>query len=80
MKPSNPVLLSCILALAFSLAGCGPSQAERDAKERERRALEEKSREDAERANKAITDMNKKMFGKKAQPEPEPEPKSEKQP
>ncbi|MBL9207343.1 MAG: hypothetical protein JNN01_19845 [Opitutaceae bacterium] len=64
----------CLLALAFGFAGCGPSKTERDAKERERRALEEKSREEAEQANKAITDMNKKMFGKKAQPAPESEP------
>lgn len=80
MKPSKSVVISYVLALTAGLAGCGPSQAERDAQERERRALEEKSREEAERANQAITDMNKKMFGKKREPAPEPEPQSEKKP
>ncbi len=74
MKPSKPVVWCCILVLAGGLVGCGPSKTERDAKERERLELEEKSRKEAEQANQAITDMNKKMFGKKASPAPKPEP------
>ena len=73
MKPSRPFALVGILALAASLAGCGPSKTERDAKEREWMRLEEKSRKEAEQANQAITDMNKKMFGSKKTP-PAPEP------
>lgn len=76
MKPSRPVL--CAVALLFVLVGCGPSAAERAAKERQRLELEAKSRREAEQANKAITDMNKKMFGKKPAPalssEPEKKP------
>jgi hypothetical protein len=75
MKPSRPVLWLCILALGAGLSGCGPSAEERAAKERERLRLEEMSRKDAEQANKTITDMNKKMFGKKAPPATEPEKK-----
>ncbi len=61
-----------IFLLGFSICtvGCGPSKAEREAAERERQRLEleEKSRRETEAANKAITDMNQKMF-KKLTPE-----------
>lgn len=75
MTPVKPILLAGLLAVLPGLAGCGPSAAERAAKERERRELEEKSRREAEQGNKAITDMNKKMFGKKSAPAPESEKK-----
>lgn len=55
------------------VAGCGVSDAERTRVERERARLEleEKTRRDTEAANKAITDLNKKMFGQKpAEPPP----------
>ena len=54
-----------LLASVCVLAGCGPSKAERDAKKQQRLELEEKQRREAEAANKAITDMNKKAFGRK---------------
>jgi hypothetical protein len=72
MRLGRPVL--GVVALAFVLAGCGPSAAERAAKERQRLELEEKSRREAEQANQAITDMNKKMFSKKPAPTPAPAP------
>lgn len=50
-----------IVVLAFGLAGCGPSKAERDAKEKARLELEEKAQRDAQAANQAITGMNKKL-------------------
>lgn len=55
--------LLTILTLSMSvlLVGCGPSKAERDAQERARMELEEKSRREAEAANKAITENNKKL-------------------
>lgn len=56
-------ILTFLLALFLSLlvTGCGPSKAEREAQERARLELEEKTRREAEAANKAITDMNKKL-------------------
>ena len=47
------------------LAGCSPSTAEREAKDRARLELEETSRREAETANKAITEINRKRFGKR---------------
>ncbi|HWA26993.1 MAG TPA: hypothetical protein VG734_15145 [Lacunisphaera sp.] len=47
--------------LAFMLAGCGPSAAERTAKERERVEAEESARRDERKGNEAITEMNKKL-------------------
>jgi hypothetical protein len=58
-----------VLLLAFgACAGCGPSAAERQALQRERLQLEETQRREAEAANRAITEMNKKTFGRKAPP------------
>jgi predicted component of type VI protein secretion system len=56
-------ILTLLLALSLSLlvTGCGPSKAEREAQERARLELEEKTRREAEAANKAITEMNKKL-------------------
>lgn len=55
--------ITIILTLVLSLlvTGCGPSKAEREAQERARIELEEKTRREAEAANKAITEMNKKL-------------------
>lgn len=55
------LLLILTLGLSALLVGCGPSKAERDAQERARMELEEKSRREAEAANKAITENNKKL-------------------
>lgn len=56
-------ILTLLLALSLSLlvTGCGPSKAEREAQERARLELEEKTRREAEAANKAITEINKKL-------------------
>lgn len=58
----KPFLVIFYIALACVFAGCGPSKAERDAKERQRLELEEKARLDTEKANKAITGMTEKAF------------------
>lgn len=67
MKTTALILL---LSLSVLATGCGPSKAEREAAERERLRLElaEKNRQEAEAANKAITEMNQNMF-KKLTPE-----------
>jgi hypothetical protein len=79
------ILFFLSFALALALTGCGPSKAELAAKERQRLELEEQARRDAEKANKAITEMNKKAFGRKppsldlglpAEKRPEPAPES----
>lgn len=65
MKPSKAILLPLVAALALATVGCGPSAAERAAKERERVRLEEQAQRDEKKANEAITEMNKKL-GRKA--------------
>ena len=62
MKLAKISLLSATIALSLAVTGCGPSKAELAAKERERLELEERARREREVANKAITEMNKKMF------------------
>lgn len=57
----NRILPVSLLLLASCLVGCGPSSAERAAKERERVRLEEQAQRDAKKANEAITEMNKKL-------------------
>lgn len=72
------------LGLAAFLAGCGPSKAEREAELRARMEQEEKSRREMEAANKAITDMSKKLgrkppaidLGVKTEPAPASAPAS----
>jgi hypothetical protein len=74
------LMLIIALSLALLVTGCGPSKAEREAQERARIELEEKTRREAEDANKAITDMNKKLgrkppsidLGVPADPAPSP--------
>ena len=83
---SRFVTVLALVALCAALPGCDSK--EKAARERDRMDLEEQARRDAETANKAITDMNRKMFARKsaekpaeaptpAQPKPEekkPEP------
>ena len=74
------ITVVAFVVVCAALPGCGSK--EKEARERERMELEEKSRREAEAANKAITEMNRKMFGRKpaekpadapvaAQPKPE---------
>ena len=51
-----------ILACVCGITGCSPSGHERDAKERARFELEEKQRQEAVQANRAITQMTEKAF------------------
>lgn len=61
MRPSKITLFLGTCTLALALVGCGPSAAERAAKERERLRLEEQAQRDAKKANEAITEMNQKL-------------------
>ena len=60
-----PILTRGLVLIAFS-SGCGDSQAEKAAKERQREQLEaeKQAQADADRANKAITANNQKMFSR----------------
>jgi hypothetical protein len=53
--------LGTVLLLPCGLAGCGPSASERAAQEQKRLELEEQAQRDAQKANQAITTMNKKL-------------------
>lgn len=58
-------------ALCLFLSACAPDRTER---EKERLELERKAAREAEAANKAITEMNRRIFGKKnAAPFQEPD-------
>lgn len=57
MKIRVPIIA---LVLSLFVTGCGPSKAEREAEERARIELEQQAEERAA-ANKAITDMSKKL-------------------
>ena len=85
----NSFLISIlVVALTGSLAGCGPSKEELRARERARLELEEQSQREAQRANKAITEMNKKLgrkpptldLGLPPGSPPQPKPEQPKQP
>lgn len=86
MKPHNIILFS--IALVLGTAGCGPSKAEREAKERERIELEERAQAEARKANEAITNNNKKLgrkppeldLGVPQEKKPEPAPEKPKEP
>lgn len=71
---SRFITVLALSAVCAALPGCGSK--EKAARERERMALEEQSRREAEAANKAITNMNQKMFARKPAepPAPTPEP------
>jgi len=88
MKTRNTLLFLLGVFLALFTAGCDPSKAEREAKERERTELEERQNREARKANEAITDLNKKL-GKKPpaldlgvpdEKKPEPAPEKPKEP
>lgn len=63
------VISGALVALTCALSsGCGSK--EKEAQERDRLELEEKTRREAEAANKAITEMNRSMFRRKVIAEP----------
>ena len=86
MKANRLIVVSAVLA--FTLAGCGPSKAEREANERARLQEEEQTQRDAQKANEAITGMNKKLgrkppaldLGGPTEKKPQPAPKQPTQP
>jgi hypothetical protein len=67
MRLPKLIVLWSVVLLALATVACSRFQAEREARERARLELEEKSRREAEVANKAITDMNRKL-GRKPPP------------
>jgi cytochrome c556 len=78
------LIITFLLSLVVS--GCGPSKAEREAEQRTRLELEMRAERERAAANKAITDMSKKLGRKPpaldlgVPPDPKPETKSEPQP
>lgn len=56
----RPILIA--LASLFAFTACGSQE---KAREEERIELEKNAQREAEIANKAITEMNRKMFGKR---------------
>jgi len=58
MKIRVPIIA---LVLSLFVTGCGPSKAEREAEERARIELEQQAERERAAANKAITDMSKKL-------------------
>jgi len=64
MKPHRRFKLAALIALAAVFIGCSESRKDREARERARLEQEKQAERDAAKANKAITDMNKKMFGR----------------
>ena len=61
MKATKPIVLGTLLLLPGGFSGCGPSATERAAQEQERLKLELQAQHDAQKANQAITNMNKKV-------------------
>ncbi len=64
MKTHKILLLAAVGFLVLVFTGCGPSKDELAVKERQRLELEKQAERDAAKGNKAITDMNKKMFSR----------------
>jgi Tfp pilus assembly protein PilE len=64
MKTNRRIQCAALIALAAIFAGCGESRKDREARERARLEQEQQAERDAAKANKAITDMNRKMFGR----------------
>jgi hypothetical protein len=62
MRARSAIFLVLVVSCT-AFPGC--SSREKEARERARLELEEQSRRDAEAANKAITSMNQRMFGRK---------------
>jgi len=83
---TKTLLAILYVALACALVGCGPSKAEREAKERQRLQLEEQAQRDLQKSNDAVNEVSKKLGRKpptldiglppekKAEPTPPPEP------
>ncbi len=64
MKQTNAIRGLAFVIAAFAIGGCGPSKEEIEAQERARLELERKALQEADQANKAITDINKSMFSR----------------
>ena len=62
MRARSAIFLVLVVSCT-AFPGC--SSREKEARERARLELEEQSRREAEAANKAITGMNQRMFGRK---------------
>ena len=77
MKTRKQIIVAALALLVAGLAGCGPSKDELAARERARLELERQAQADAAKANKAITEMNKKMFSRMnaSRTGPSPQPK-----
>lgn len=83
---TKPLLFVFCIVLACAFVGCGPSKAEREAKERQRLQLEEQAQRDIQKSNDAVNEVSKKLGRKpptldiglppekKAEPTPPPEP------
>jgi hypothetical protein len=61
--------LSIVIAAAASLAGCGDSNVEKAAKEKEQKRLEmeKQAMRDLQKSNQAVSDISKKI-GRKVEP------------
>ena len=62
MRARSAIFLVLVVSCT-AFPGC--SSREKEARERARLELEEQSRRDTEAANKAITNMNQRMFGRR---------------
>lgn len=60
MKTERLFLLSTALALGL-LTGCGPTAAERAAKERERLEQEKQAQREIQKSNEAVNEVSKKL-------------------
>lgn len=62
MKPYKSFFVVGAITCTQLMIGCGKNEAD---KERAQLKLEEQARRETEAGNKAITDLNRRMFGKK---------------
>ena len=72
MTSRSRSLLAASIVIAAHLVGC---DAQKSARERARLQAEEQARREAEAGNKAITEFNQRVFGKKSTPSPAEPPK-----
>ena len=61
MNHTKLTVMAGALAFGMIIIGCDPSKSERESQERARLELEERSRQETEAANKAITGVNRKL-------------------